>query len=249
MATTDRLWLTDPRRTTCLARVVGVHGGSFALDRSLFAPTSRSHRHPQQGDRGTVWCQGEKRRLQRTFERGGVLWHTVPGLRPLIGAELNCHLDAPRRKLASRAHTAMHLFMKALWDQGGPPLVTDPEVKGGGQFRLDLAGHAPPRLLADALSQANRWVQQGLGVRREFMPRGLESQTLDVQRFQPPDAYPGPADTLALVRIEGVAAYPCDGTHVDRTSQVGRIEVAQARAAGAGMTLVVRVGKEESSSA
>lgn len=239
---TERLWLTEPRRSTCLAKVVAVKSGAFALDRSLFAPTSRSHRHPQPHDQGTVWWEGEKRILVRVQERDGSLWHILRGVRPPVGTELNCHLDADRRGQASRAHTAMHLLLKALANAGAPPMVADPEVKGGGNVRFELAGYVPPKMLADMLAQANAWVAQDKAVRREFLPRGLEERTLDAQRFQPPDPYPGPADTLAAVRIEGVCAYPCDGTHVERTSQVGRIVVAQARPAGAGMTLVARVG-------
>ena len=239
---TERLWLTEPRRSTCLARVVAVRGPAFALDRSLFAPTSRSHRHPQPHDQGTIWWEGEKRILVKVADRDGALWHILRGVRPPVGTELNCHLDPDRRLLASRAHTAMHLMLKALGDAGAPPLVADPEAKGGGNVRFELAAPVSPRLVADALAQANHWVQAGAPVRREFIARGLEAKSLDAQRFQPPQPYPGPPDTLAVVRIEGVCAYPCDGTHVERTSQVGRIVVAEARNRAGGATLVAKVG-------
>ncbi|MCA1818498.1 MAG: hypothetical protein LC620_00335 [Halobacteriales archaeon] len=238
---TERLWLTEPRRSTALARVVAVRGRAFALDRSLFAPKSLSHRHPQPHDQGTVWWEGEKRRLERVFERDGSLWHLLRGTVPARGAELNIHLDADRRMLASRAHTAMHLLLKALAISGAPPLVADPEVKGGGNIRMELAASVAPRALAEALAQANRWAEGSHAVRREFVPRGAEVG-LDAQRFQPPDPFPGPADVLAVVRIDGVCAYPCDGTHVERTAQVGRIVVAEARArAGGAFTLVAKV--------
>jgi alanyl-tRNA synthetase len=238
---TERLWLTDPKRTTAICKVVATRGGAFALDRSLFAPASRTHRHPQPHDQGTVWWEGEKRWLDRVFERDGAVWHVARGVVPPAGSELNCHLDTERRELASRAHTAMHLMLKALADRGAPPLVADPEVKGGGNVRLDLAAAVAPRVLADALAQANRWVDEDRRVLREFLPRDAAERLLDRQSFQPPDPYPGPPDSLTAVRIEGLCAYPCDGTHVERTARVGRIVVAESRGGQARGTVVVRV--------
>jgi Ser-tRNA(Ala) deacylase AlaX len=241
---TERLWISDPKRTTALCKVTAVRGGSFALDRTLFAPASRSHRHPQPADQGTVWWEGEKRWLERVAERDGQVWHTVRGAVPPVGTGLNCHLDQGRRELMSRAHTAMHLLIKALQDAGAPPLVADPEVKGGGNVRLELGRPVAPALLAGVLKQANAWVAADLAVSRGFVPRGLEARTLDAQSFHPPDPYPGPPDTLTAVRIGNVCAYPCDGTHVDRTGRIGRIVVTEARPRAGGATVVARVLKD-----
>lgn len=240
---TERLWISDPKRTTALCKVTAVRGGAFALDRTLFAPVSRAHRHPQPHDQGTVWGEGEKRNLVRVVERDGALWHVLRGALPPVGTQLNCHLDQDRRELMSCAHTAMHLLEKALQDAGAPPLVADPEVKGGGNVRLELGRPVAPALLASVLKQANAWVGADLAVSREFVPRGLETRTLDAQSFHPPDPFPGPPDTLTAVRIGNACTYPCDGTHVDRTGRVGRIVVAEARPRAGGATVVARVVK------
>ncbi|HUR62646.1 MAG TPA: hypothetical protein VM286_09820 [Candidatus Thermoplasmatota archaeon] len=239
---TERLWLTEPRRSTCLSKVVAVHGRLFALDRSLFAPTSRAHRHSQPMDQGTVWWEGEKRRLVRVLEKGGTLWHELRGTVPVVGAQLQCHLDADRREKESCAHTAMHLWLKALSDVRAPAHVADPQVKGGGTFRFDLASLVAPPVLAAARAQVEAWIAQDLPVSVEHLPRGFEAQQLTPQAFQPPDPYPGPPTSLSVVRIGAVCAYPCDGTHVARTRQVGSTKVAQAtpRRDG-GFMLVVKV--------
>src|ERR1051326_5695456 len=110
---TERLWVTEPRRATALSKVTAVRGHAFALDRSLFAPTSVLHRHPQPQDMGTIWLGGEKRRLERTFLKDGALWHQLRGTVPTVGEQAQCQLDADRRLLASRAHTALHLLLAA----------------------------------------------------------------------------------------------------------------------------------------
>ncbi|MEA3144027.1 MAG: misacylated tRNA(Ala) deacylase [Thermoplasmata archaeon] len=241
VAGTERLWLTEPRRTTCLAKVTAVRGNLFALDRSLFAPTSDAHRHSQPMDQGTVWWEGEKRRLVRVVERGGTLWHELRGTVPDVGVQLQCHLDAERREKESRAHTAMHLWLKALSDLRAPPHVADPQVKGGGTFRLDLQSFVPAPLLAQARQQVEGWIAQDLPVTVEHLPRGFEAQELTPQSFAPPNPYPGPDTTLSVVRIGKVCAYPCDGTHVARTRAVGATVVAQAQPTRNGFMLVCRV--------
>jgi Ser-tRNA(Ala) deacylase AlaX len=237
---TERLWLTEPRRSTALAKVVAVRGGAFALDRSLFAPTSVLHRHPQPMDQGTVWLQGEKRRLERVFMRDGVLWHQLRGTVPAVGEQAQCQLDPERRLLASRAHTAMHLLMAALQRANAPPMTRNPEVKGGGSFRLDLAAPVEPRILADCLAQARHWASEDRPVRREHVARGHEAKILDAQRFQPPDPFPGPATVLDVAAITGVCSYPCDGTHVERTGKVGPFAIAHAQANRGGFSIVAK---------
>jgi Ser-tRNA(Ala) deacylase AlaX len=236
---TERLWLTEPRRTTSLAKVTVVHGHAFALDRSLFAPTGRAHRHPQPADQGTVWWEGEKRRLERVYEKEGTLWHELRGTVPEVGVQLQCHLDTDRRSEASRAHTAMHLFLRALLDERAPPLVADPEIKGGGNFRLDLQAFVAPPVLARVRARVEAWIASNVAVLVDHLPRGFEAQQLTPQGFQPPDPYPGPRTSLTVVRIGDVCAYPCDGTHVARTGQVGSVVVAEARAKADGSFVIV----------
>jgi Ser-tRNA(Ala) deacylase AlaX len=240
-AGTERLWITEPRRSTALARVTAVRGPAFALDRSLFAPTSVLHRHPQPMDQGTVWLQGEKRRLERVFQRDGVLWHQLRGTVPAVGEQAQCQLDADRRRLASRAHTAMHLLMAALHRANAPPMARNPEVKGGGSFRLDLAAPVEPKTLAACLAQARQWVAEDRPVVREHLARGHEAKLLDAQRFHPPDPFPGPSTVLDVARVDGACAYPCDGTHVERTGKVGGLVVAHAQAGRGGFGIVARV--------
>lgn len=234
------LWVVEPRRATSLSTVTAVRGHWFALDRSLYAPTSRMCRHPQPQDQGYVWLQGTKRRLVEVQWRDGELWHKCRDWTPGVGDGLQCHLDADRRLEAARAHTAMHLLVKAVADAGGV-LRKDPEVKLGGTVRLDLAAPLAPAALATARKRALGWAQQNLAVSTEAVLRSMQAKVLDAQPFTPPDPYPGPPDALTVVRVAGACAYPCDGTHVDRTGRIADVVFAEAKATRAGFLLVARV--------
>lgn len=237
---TEPLWVTQPRRATALADVTQARGDWFALDRSLYAPASRACRHPQPHDQGDVLLRGTKRRLVEVRRRDGELWHRCRGWAPAVGDRLQCHLDADRRLQAARAHTALHLLLKALGDAGAA-LLRDPEVKGGGTVRLDLAAPMPAPALAQARRQVLSWCSPGRAVSAEAVVRAMQSKVLDPQRFTPPDPYPGPPDSVMAVRVEGVCCYPCDGTHVDRTDRIGDVVFAEAKPTRAGFLLVARV--------
>lgn len=243
-APTERLWLTEPRRRTSLSEVVEVRGNAFRLDRTLYHPKTRTYHHPQRKDRGTLWIEGgEKRKLATVFQRGGEVWHRLRGTVPKVGDELQCHLDVPHRAKVERAHTAMHLLLRSMWTQGGPALVTDPEVKGGGTFRLDLErGYVDGSEVKRWLDRANQWVGEDHDVIYDHVPRDAAQDVhsgVHQQLIHDAPSYPGPASTLRVARMGTACTYPCDGTFVERTSEVGRIVVQHARPTNRGTFLIV----------
>lgn len=230
---TDRLWITEPRRTTSLSTVTRVRGDAFTLDRTLFHPRTRAYAHPQRADRGTAWIEGgDKRKLARVLARDGEVWHRLRGVVPDVGDELQCHLDVPHRTRIARAHTAMHLLLHVLFDGPEPiPLATDPQVKGGGTFRLELdRGWARPDEAKAWLDQANQLVQRDLDVTARHVARDAAEGThggVLQQVIADRPSYPGPARSLRVVDVEDAGGFPCDGTHVERTGDVGRIVLPQ----------------------
>lgn len=242
-ARTERLWETEPQRNTALAEVLEVRGDRFRLDRSLFRPKSRTYRHPQRADAGTVWVKGaDKQEIRSVFEQAGSLWHRVAGPAPEVGDELQCHLDQDQRALDSRAHSAMHLLLQAVTQLADVVLVADPEVKGGGRFRLDLRSwELGPEVLAAAVDRVEAWIEQDALVERSYTPRDAAEHKLDPQPFEEGGhaRYPGPATTLETVRIGEVCAYPCDGTHVDRASEIEGLVLREASAREGGAWVIV----------
>jgi Ser-tRNA(Ala) deacylase AlaX len=235
----ERLYMTEPGRATCLARVERVEGDWFVLNRALFAPRSRACRHPQYADEGTLWWAGEKRRLHGVQERAEV-WYRLRGTVPTVGAELQCQLVPEVRDLASRAHTGMHLLLHALAGKA-PPMVADPEVKGGGHARLTFARPLAPAILAAALQRVRSWIAADATVTRSYATKEDAARVVMKQEFHPPDPVPGPA-VLPVVEVVGVGTLPCDGTHVARAGRVGSLVISHAQQGAEGFVVVARVG-------
>jgi Ser-tRNA(Ala) deacylase AlaX len=226
----DRLWITDPTRVTCLAKVTKVRRNEFCVDKALFAPRSTACRHPQNHDKGTVWLDGEKRRLSTVREAGDV-WYSLRGTIPAVGQELQCQLDQETRQEASRAHTAMHLVMQHI----DAPMIADAEVKGGGHFRLTYAW---PIEIENAMKLALAQVKADVVIERTYATRAAE-KFVTKQQFSPPDPVPGP-EVLPLVKI-GEYCIPCDGSHADRTGRITNIQVRHAAMGKAGFVISCRV--------
>ncbi|HEV8359238.1 MAG TPA: hypothetical protein VGR28_02160 [Candidatus Thermoplasmatota archaeon] len=239
---TELLWLQEPGRRTCLARVAGVRGQGFLLDRSIFNPGASAYRHPQPADKGEVWVGGDKRWLRAVrWTQGGALLHVLDGAVPKKGEQVRCHLEVARREAAEDAHTAMHLVLSALARQRKMLLTGPCVVQGGRRFTLAVRPDtfAPP-LIAEALATANAAAQQKLEVRIDHAPRDAV-HGLDAQPFSDGVTHPGPEGTLRVLRIGEASALPCDGTLRSTTAGLERIVLAATRPSSEGIVLQFRV--------
>ncbi|MGB1586264.1 MAG: hypothetical protein ACPHID_04380 [Thermoplasmatota archaeon] len=231
---TERLWLTEPGRATCLAKVTDVRGVWFTVDRALFAPQSRACRHPQPADKGTVWIAGEKRRLEAIRADAGGVWYRLRGTTPAVGATLQCELDPDWRDAMARGHTLMHLVIAA----SDSPMTADPEVRGDGHARLTFQEFLAPPRIEGWLQRVRGWIEADLPLASRYVEHAEAQRFATPQRFHPPNPVPG--DVAALVEISGVCAYPCDGRHVDRTGRIGEVRLVHAAMGKEGFVVVVR---------
>ncbi len=230
----ERLWLTEPGRSTCLATVQAVEGDWFTVDRALFAPQSRACRHPQPADKGTVWIEGEKRRLDAIRDRAKEIWYRLRGTTPQVGAKLQCELDADWRDAMARGHTLLHLLIAA----SDATMTADPEVRGNGHARLTFQEFLAPGRIDGWLQQVRRWIEADLPLQSRYVDHHEALRFATPQRFHPPDPVPG--GIASLVIVPDVCAYPCDGRHLDRTGRIGTLRLAHAGMGSQGFVIVVQ---------
>lgn len=195
--------------------------GGIVLDASLFYPTGGG----QPGDSGRIEWSGGVVPIATTIKGDGADIVLVPGAAenlPPIGAEVLQVLDWERRHRHMRVHTALHLLSVAI-----PLPVTGGSV-GSEKGRLDfkMPDGAPDReLLNEAL---NDLIERDLVI--------TESWITDADLR----ANPGLVKTMSVMppmgqgRIRLIAIgsgqdqidlQPCGGTHVARTSEIGRVRI------------------------
>lgn len=220
----DEAYLTE-----AAGRVVAhTDQGGVVLDQSLFYPTGGG----QPGDRGMLLWDGGDMAVATTAkgEDGAIV--LVPGQGqglPPVAAEVKQALDWDLRLRHMRMHTALHLLSVVI-----PLPVTGGQI-GAEKSRLDFAMEHPLEdkqsvenalndLIARDLQVTTRWISDA---ELEANPGLVKTMSV-----QPPKG----AGQVRLVRIgtedEQVDLQPCGGTHVARTSEIGRVRIGKVEKKG-----------------
>lgn len=221
---TDCLFREDSYLKECSATVVGFKpDGGIILDRTVFYATSGG----QPGDQGVLTTKSSDAVLiaNANFtdpDKTEIAHIPAEGAAaPLtLGEPLHAVIDWELRYARMRMHTALHLLSAIL-----PYPVTGGSV-GEIESRLDFdipeAG-----LDKDAITQK---LAKMIAADAEVRTRWITSAELE--------ANPGLVKTMSvkppmgdgrvrLVEIVGYDLQPCGGTHVRRTSEIGKIAVTQ----------------------
>ncbi|MEC9369418.1 MAG: alanyl-tRNA editing protein [Pseudomonadota bacterium] len=224
---TEELFRDDSYLRACDARVVSVsERGGILLDRTVFYPAGGG----QPGDTGWLALEdGAKIAIATTvYDEERNIVHvpaSADGL-PKPGANVTCQVDWDTRYPRMKVHSALHLLCAAL-----PYPVTGGQI-GDGEGRLDFdipeAG-----LDKDALSQKlNELIAKDAAV----TVRWITDEELDARpelvrtmAVKPPRG----SGRVRLVEIDGIDLQPCGGTHVQRTGEIGKVQVTKVEKKGA----------------
>lgn len=143
------------------------------------------------------------------------------------GEELQQRVDAEKRSLHSRLHTAGHvmsLAIHALCREGAlPPLKESKASHYPDSAAVTFHGTLEGRHKDVIQAKTDEFVRSARPVRIHWWPMEelLEKCHGTGDGFALPEG-----ETLGrVVEMEGLGSYPCGGTHVRDCSQVGRIEV------------------------
>ena len=218
---TERLYLDHTALMTCPARVIAATHEAIELDRSVFYARSGG----QVGDTGILRWDGGETPIIDTLKGDGDSIRHIPApdaTLPPIGASVTCALDVPRRRALMRMHTTLHLLCAVLPGLGVTGGAVNPD-----RSRLDFDLPNPPpkeeveaalnALIAADHQVSSEWVDESVLDTNPALVRTLS--------VQPPRG----TGRLRLVRIGPADApidlQPCGGTHVSRTSEIGRMMV------------------------
>lgn len=218
---TELLFRDDAYQTATDCQVTGhTAEGGILVDRSIFYATSGG----QPGDSGMLdWGAGRVPIATALKVAGAIaLIPAEPVAMPPIGAPARQLIDWPRRHRHMRVHTALHLLSVVI-----PLPVTGGQV-GAEKGRLDFDMPDPPgdvaavedalnSLIARDLTVSDDWISD-----EELLANPALVKTMSVR---PPMGQ----GRVRLVRIMDGATLvdlqPCGGTHVRRTSEIGRVEI------------------------
>ena len=226
---TDLLFRADAylQHTACAVTGHTPEGG-ILVDRTVFYPTGGG----QPGDSGWIEWEGGRLAIATAVKVEGGRVALVPAeplAMPPVGTPLTQRLDWGRRYRHMRMHTALHLLSVVV-----PLPVTGGQI-GADRGRLDFDMPDPPADPEVLVAALTALVDRDLPVTEDWIT--------DAELA----ANPGLVKTLSvmppmgqgrvrLVRIgqgaSQVDLQPCGGTHVARTGEVGRLEIARVEKKG-----------------
>jgi misacylated tRNA(Ala) deacylase len=205
--------------------------GGVVLDRSIFYPTGGG----QPGDSGMIMWDGQSLpiatsvKIKDRADTTSALVPAEPARLPPIGAKITQTLDWERRHAHMRVHTALHLLSVVI------PLPVSGGSITAAKGRLDFD---MPDALEDkdalerslnALIELDYVVSEGWIFDEELRANMDLVKTMSVQ---PPMG----AGRVRLVRIgddvRQIDLQPCGGTHVARTSEIGRVRLGKVEKKG-----------------
>lgn len=201
-------------------RVVKEKGKRYylVLNSSLFHPLSGG----QASDKGWLYHEDYRFEVKKVLENSNivVLYGKIEeGRPPKEGDKVIQELDWERRYLIMRLHTAGHVIDRAVTEILGVHVNTLGALHGPPEAYVEYTAEISPNVLSDIERVSNEILDD-----REVVIKEVPSSQLHQVVYGAPNLARLPdVPIFRVVEVSGINAIPCSGTHVRRTSEIGKI--------------------------
>ena len=228
---TELLYLPDADDVTDFeATIVEATDESIVLDGTYFYPEGGG----QPADRGTIEWDGGAAAVVDVRKDHGEVHHEIDDIEgelPAEGEIATGQVDENRREAHRRMHTAQHILSRVV-------LGAFDATTAGNQIHADCSRiDFEPADFDDAdleliEERTNEVIERDLPVTKDERPRETVEETVAEGRSNL-SLLPDHVEELRVVEIDDFDMCPCGGTHVDRTGEIGPIEITNRLSKGA----------------
>lgn len=204
------------------ASVVAVdpEANAVLLDRTVFYPGGGG----QPSDTGTLQgSSGGSWRVTGAKKRGDDVWHTVEGEPPAVDTLVNAQIDWERRYELMRTHSALHVLCGVVWRDHGASVTGGNMEPLSGRMDFEFETMAG-ELVAEIERRVNEEVAADREIRVNVLPREEAFAIPDLIRTKI-NLLPEGISEVRTIEIVGLDLQADGGTHVGRTSEIGRVRV------------------------
>ncbi|MFX0169514.1 MAG: alanyl-tRNA editing protein [Candidatus Hodarchaeota archaeon] len=229
MPKTELLFLEDSYLRETATTVIEARETAVVLAATIFYPEGGG----QPTDTGRLDTPKGTAKITQVTKHGNRILHSLEGPMPLVGDEVYMRLDWQRRYAHMRMHTAQHIVSRVVFDQYGAHTA-------GNQIRQDYShiDFAPATFQSSDLPNieqaANTIIKQNYPVIIETIPREQLEARMGPDRSDL-TKLPISVKQVRLVQIADRDAYPCAGTHVRTTGELGGLHITKRKSKGKGI--------------
>ena len=220
----ENLYETDAYARQVEASVVAVDADASAvlLERTVFYPGGGG----QPADVGAlIGDSGGSWQVIGAKKRDGEVWHTIEGDAelPAVDTKVVAELDWERRYRLMRTHSALHVLCGVVWrDHGASVTGGNMEPLSG---RMDFEFETMSgELVAEIERRVNEEIAADRPIRVAILPREDAFAIPDLIRTKI-NLLPEGIAEVRTIEIVGLDLQADGGTHVARTSEIGRVRV------------------------
>lgn len=227
---TTLLYQKDSTQQSCTAVVTAVDSAlnAVAMDQTCFYPGGGG----QPCDSGMLLFQGASVPVIKVKKVGDEVWHFIQPDSPLpeIGISLTGQLDWEKRYQLMRTHSAMHVLCGVIFNKYGASVTGgDMEPLKG---RMDFEFESMQKELVTEIEDAvNVEVLKAHPIRTAILPRDEAFKIPDLIRTKI-NLLPEGIPHVRIVEIIGLDLQADGGTHVQNTSEIGKIRVVDYKSKG-----------------
>ncbi|HDZ16810.1 hypothetical protein LCGC14_1265190 [marine sediment metagenome] len=213
------LYMDDAYIKSWNTKVTSVKDGKYiVLDDTAFYPKGGG----QNCDTGIISKKNEKFNVVYVGKFSGEISHEVdkPGLKE--GDEISCELDWERRYTYMRYHTACHLISNILYNKAKAKITGNQIELDKSRMDFSMQDYSPEKLRA-FVEKTNKIIKQNLPISIDYMLRKDVLEKPDLARLA--IGLPKSIKELRIVKIGDIDTQVDGGTHVNKLSEIGTIEI------------------------
>jgi misacylated tRNA(Ala) deacylase len=219
----DNLAYRDAYARSVAARVVETDASAVRLDRTVFYAGGGGQPADTgwlRADEGSAWKVIGARKV------GDEIWHLLEegAPAPAVGIAVTAELDWERRHALMRTHSALHVLCGVIWrDYQASVTGGNMEPLAG---RMDFEFETMHgELVAEIERRVNVEIAADREIRVAVLPRAEAFAIPDLIRTKI-NLLPAGIEEVRTIEIVGLDLQADGGTHVARTSEIGRVRVA-----------------------
>jgi alanyl-tRNA synthetase len=213
---TKPLYYEDETMREFHAKVLKVVDGKYVvLDQTVFYPRGGG----QEPDTGEI----EGAKVVEVTKQADIIIHKIEG-RLAEGQSVHAKVNARRRDLITKHHTATHVLNSASRNTLGSWVWQNSAFKEEGYGRLDITHHSA--LAKEEVQKiehaANKVIRENHPVIIKTYDRGDAEQEFTFRIYQGGVV---PTSNVRIVNIKGWDIEACGGTHVKSTGEIGLVKI------------------------